>query len=180
VSYNDKAYLIVGPTKSGKSTIITKLCGIGFEYLSDDIIPIHKKKFLITSFPKPIFIRTIKPVINFIKKSDYIKMFSNKIEFRKKNQKRYILMPNNYTKVTEFKKIGTIILLNRKKRSRCTLKPITGKNKFQCIMFNSYNSHNIKENYHIAASISRKFRFYELIYSGNNDGLKKIKKLILT
>lgn len=114
---NKKTYLFIGPSSCGKSSFCTFLCARGYEYLSDDVIPLNDK-FEAFSFPKPIHIRDAEFVNNHVTVKDRfdelnfrMKLYNNKNELEEK----ILLKPLFTINTTNEDKcyIDTIFLLNR-------------------------------------------------------------------
>lgn len=65
VSKNNKATLIIAPTKNGKTTLTSLLLLNNYEYLSDDVIPINNHNLNVLSFPKVVSIRDLNIIKNY-------------------------------------------------------------------------------------------------------------------
>ncbi len=52
-----RAYLVAGPSGTGKTTLALGLLGRGYRLLSDDFAPLHRQTGLVHPFPKPLGIR---------------------------------------------------------------------------------------------------------------------------
>lgn len=57
VEYNHVAYLFLGPTTSGKTTLASYLVERGFGYLTDDCILLDKKELMVYPYTTPICLR---------------------------------------------------------------------------------------------------------------------------
>jgi hypothetical protein len=58
VAKNNKAIILAAPSGSGKSTLTAYLVHCGFDYLSDDLVPITRNSSAITPWPLPISVKT--------------------------------------------------------------------------------------------------------------------------
>jgi len=57
VEWGGKAYILLGDTEAGKSTLTTYLCHRGFGYLSDDLAIINKASNTVSPYPRPVQLR---------------------------------------------------------------------------------------------------------------------------
>jgi len=57
VAYNDEAYLFLGATTSGKTTLVGYLANTDFKYITDDCIPINKKDLQVCPHCTPLMLR---------------------------------------------------------------------------------------------------------------------------
>ncbi|HUR00870.1 MAG TPA: hypothetical protein VM166_15580 [Gemmatimonadaceae bacterium] len=60
VRFQGFATLIVGPSGSGKSTLSTKLCQLGWEFLSDEVAPLGVESHVVVPYPQSPF-RRVNP-----------------------------------------------------------------------------------------------------------------------
>jgi hypothetical protein len=51
-AWEGRAVLIAGPGGQGKSTLVTRLCGLGWGYLGDDVIPLDPARGVARAFPQ--------------------------------------------------------------------------------------------------------------------------------
>ena len=57
VSWNGRAAILAAPSGSGKSTLVSYLVTQGFNYLSDDLVPLRADNHAVAPFPMPISIK---------------------------------------------------------------------------------------------------------------------------
>lgn len=94
VVYNDQAFLFLGDSKAGKSTLIAHLCMEGFEYISDDRLIINVKEKKVTPFPKAIILRPHGSEL--LKKYHGCNVQTRSFQYR--NIYKEFFLPQNYRK----------------------------------------------------------------------------------
>lgn len=159
---------LLGKTKSGKSTITNALCNLNFNYLTDDLICISKKG-IVSSFPKPIFLREKLKVNNNIK-------FINVIEYE--DEFRYCYLPKQYVISTKPLMINNIILLNRDDFFNFSCVKLSFAQAFIKIWENMYNNRNIVEKREIAINLAKQADVYQVYYNDFFFEFRDFKKLL--
>jgi hypothetical protein len=61
LQFHGKACMLIGPTKSGKSTTTWALLRHGFSYLSDELAPVDSKNLHVYPYPRAIWLRRVAP-----------------------------------------------------------------------------------------------------------------------
>lgn len=168
--YKKQTCLIIGPTHSGKSTLITQLISHkGVKYITDDSIVFDKKTLSIIPFPKPINLRDINCVYDFINQN-HIHKANNEL------LKTYVYNPID---TIFFNKINcvniNIFVLNRKKELKnISLQSISKTEKFLEILYNSFRS-QFPENYNIAGKLLKQTKsMFKVNYRDNTEALELV------
>jgi hypothetical protein len=61
LEYQGKACMLIGPSKSGKSTTTWALLHQGFRYLSDELAPVNPETLHVHPYPRAIWLRRASP-----------------------------------------------------------------------------------------------------------------------
>ena len=144
------------------------LCNLNFNYLTDDLICISKKG-IVSSFPKPIFLREKLKVNNNIK-------FINVIEYE--DEFRYCYLPKQYVISTKPLMINNIILLNRDDFFNFSCVKLSFAQAFIKIWENMYNNRNIVEKREIAINLAKQADVYQVYYNDFFFEFRDFKKLL--
>ena len=120
VEKNNKLSIVIASTMQGKSTLMALLSMSGYNYLSDDVIPINLHTLKAVSYPKIICLRDYKVLEKFDKKyKDKFINFEYKIKSidntTKDMEERDIILPYNSIKTSDINEysIENIYFLNR-------------------------------------------------------------------
>jgi len=61
LEFQGKACMLIGPSKSGKSTTTWALLHQGFRYLSDELAPVDPKTLQVHPYPRSLWLRRVSP-----------------------------------------------------------------------------------------------------------------------
>ena len=168
--YKTEIGLLLGPTHSGKSTLITQLLSNkDVKYITDDSIVFQKETLDIVPFPKPINLRNINAIYNCIEKE-------NIYQYNRKHSKLYTYYPQN--RMT-FDTLQTdrlnIFVLNRSDMlDNVSLDHMKQSEGFLSILFNSFQP-QFHETYSIAKKLLKKNScITKVSYRGNMEALQLI------
>lgn len=138
---NDKCICFLAPSNTGKTTLTIDFLKQGYDYLTDDIIPIDLIRLTTQGFPKPLFLRS-----NSIHK--------NNIDIHVENGdfSRTIYVPQTCHKGPV--KINRIYILNRdvKYIENCSCVELQSAEKFGTLINNIYYTSN---KIHLVKSIAK-------------------------
>lgn len=177
VRYKNSAILLLAGTGTGKSTLVCHLCSQGFEYMTDDIIPINKNSLAVVPFPKPIYLRNIDILKDDIKNDSMFWLYEDVFDFA--NDSRYVVIPNISVPVTTYTPIASVIILDRKINTEPQIKCINGNNAFMSIISNSREFLGIRTNLEMATRLSTALPVYTMSYSEAKDCVKLIKSTVV-
>ncbi|MBE7057134.1 MAG: hypothetical protein E7388_06840 [Ruminococcaceae bacterium] len=168
--YKKQTCLIIGPTHSGKSTLITQLISQkGVKYITDDSIVFDKKTLSIIPFPKPINLRDVDCVYDFIN-HNHIYKANNKL------LKTYVYNPTNAIFLDKINCINiNIFVLNRKKEIRnISIQDIGNVEQFLEILLNSFRT-QFSENYNIASKLLNQTQsMFKVNYRNKTEALELV------
>lgn len=88
VVFQNKGVMICGDSGTGKTSLIMKLLTCGFQFLSDEIIPINKKTGMMEPFPRAVGLRSETRALL----RDEFSLFKE-LEFNRKSGHKYFINP---------------------------------------------------------------------------------------
>lgn len=160
---NNKCICFLAPSNTGKTTLTIDFLKQGYDYLTDDIIPIDLTNLTTQGFPKPLFLRP-----NSIHK--------NNIDIHVKNGEfsRTIYVPRTYHKGPV--KINQIFILNRdiKHINNCSCVKLQSTEKFGTLLNNIYYT---TDKIHLVKSIAKIINYtdlYNLYYYDSRQAIEMI------
>ena len=170
VEKNGMVDLIIANTLGGKSTLSALLCLKGYNYLSDDVIPINCKTLKAQSFPKPIFVRDVEIIKKYNK--DY-KLYFDVLDDKSVTynrelnyDRRDIFVPNYTCNCEKEYEIRRIIFIGRDVDLKKTVVLHLDKaNTYYQLLKNMRNAKLTEEIKMCIADLTKKNQAFELKYS---------------
>jgi|GEM_PF-3846438 len=165
--------LIIAPTMQGKSTLAALLATNGYQYLSDDVIPISLQDFTVTSYPKIMCIRN-KDILQSYKsnfESHFLEFCFNikNIDNTTKNmEERYILLPRETISTSSGRhfKIKNIYFIERNETlgNQTELLEMSNDISIITLMKNLRSPDDLGKLRKIASTLIKTTKCYRLIY----------------
>lgn len=154
-----KAFLFLGSTKTGKSTLITRLVTKGYSYLTDDVIPIYQENLNVVAFPKAIYLRDKRWV------SDCNNMFSIKSEtIYLHNDERYVVCPKTCVLLNKQLPIAAIFDLRRNNQNRYNNTLLNKSLAFPILYMGSRSPYEMAKNRLMASALAQNIPVFSLEY----------------
>lgn len=175
--YEDNNYLFIGKKSSGKSTLTLRLCDLGFEYASDDIIPINMNNFVSVSFPKLIYLKKLDHLKEYgwMPQSNSFENFS--ISYGEDDIKLY--SPSKIININKCLNINKIFFVERKEEyKKAEINKINDTSAFYKIVSCCKNKNSISNNCKNAAKLLNKKGLYYLSYWDGRQAIEELKKTI--
>ena len=170
-----KLVTIIAPTQQGKSTATALLVMRGYQYLSDDVIPVNVDTLEVSSFPKALCIRNLSILDDGARR---LHRFFNVMPFCIKSEdnlsrvieSRMPLLPLETVTANEtvFYKMDTVILLERTAQigaNRYELVQLDSGTGYLHLIKNLRAPEQISLFRNVGAQITRTVRFMKLRYS---------------
>lgn len=173
ILYKNSANIFLAKTGMGKTTTVKFLCDNGYEYLSDDLIPINKKKLDVAAYPLPICSRDN---ININMEKNYIPLILNK---KNEKEKKYLIHPKRYADIEKTYDINAIFILNRSvKTEKVELQKIDGSSAFKTVLNNLSIFCNISETGKNLSKIVKQANVYIINYNNSFEYINMIYKIM--
>ncbi len=171
----DKCILFFAPTHGGKTTVVTEAVLNGYEYLSDDILPIQVNTRMIYPFPKAAMIRNLD-------------LFHDKLSLKIRGALRQdsgdvvriVSLFDSQTNREAPYKIELCVFLNRDSSllQGASVSVINKNEKFLNIFSNIRDPRKMKDNIKVCSEIVRANRFVRLTYSEMTDAIKCVNQIV--
>lgn len=160
---NNKSICFLAPANTGKTTLTIDFLKQGYEYLTDDIIPINLSNLETQGFPKPLFLRP-----------DSIHKNNLNIHIKNGNFSRTIYVPLTYYKSPV--KINQIFILHRdiKYSNSCSCTKLQSSEKFGTLLNNIYYTTDKMHLIKSIAKIINSVDLYNLYYYDSRQAIKMI------
>lgn len=136
VAYGDYAFLFLGSSMAGKSTLTAYLCMEGYEYISDDRLLINVEKQTVIPYTKPITLRAEGKEI--LEKKEQIET----LPFRFANVNKELFTPPNCRK--DITNISRIFVLVREESGEVRQEQMDNKNKIHELLKHSLSVNDCK------------------------------------
>lgn len=164
---NRKVDIFLGPSHMGKSTFVTFLLDNGFDYFSDDIVPIKKDTLIAHCFPKAIYIRNVKIVESFL--SPEAQVVNTGIEIGSGSEKKMVFSISHPIYISSAN-INNIYILNRNETfEKASLEKLLSNEALLVLINNLKKPGNVYESVSAIMQIIKSHNVYRLNY-GNGSG----------
>lgn len=168
VEYNNKAYLLLAPTFTGKTTLTTFLTTKGFGYISDDCVLIDKKGLDVFSVPSSIHLRpgglSVMREIG----------FSEKLYTTSGQDVRHIFIPPH--RINKPIPLAAIMFISRD--SINSVHEMDYMDKIQCMVQSLFNQSVVTvDNIHYISELSKK-RMFKVSYSDDMNYIEYLIRMI--
>lgn len=162
VAKNDKVYIFMAPTTTGKSTMLVNMTINALNYLSDDIIVVDRNNLsTLYSFPLPIKVRTLKYINN--------DLISN-ILFEYSNE-YYITNLKTCDKKYQFKKF---YILDRFENCSTEIINMKSIDVYQYLLKSLKTEKNLITEMYYCLKLAKSINGYIINYSNSHDVIEKI------
>lgn len=160
LSKNGNAFLLLGETQAGKSTMSAYLTLSDYKYITDDKIIFKLSDFKLNMYNRPLHLRD--GGLEVLKR-----IFGDKIpvkQHRYSKDLRWLLNVEQEVEDSD-KYIKVIFILNRNENSENKITELSTQEAFDLIFKNSYCSANVVKNAIATANFNSRLKTYRLDYS---------------
>ena len=171
VSKDDIAIVFLGGTHAGKSTLVTRCVHLGYQYMTDDIVPVNILNLEIAPFPKCIYIRDKKWVDD---GKNYV--IVDPFEIHLQDDSRFIVKPISIAERDKRFAKYTFIQLNRNSESECKLVKQAVANAFPILYSNSRSHLDMHKNRKMSIELAKKASLYTLHYDEADIAVREITR----
>ena len=169
----NRCILFFAPTHGGKTTIVTEAVLNGYEYLSDDILPIQVNSAMVYPFPKAAMIRDID-IFHDVSRLNVMGILKQD----NGNIAKIASLFDPRTNVDAPYKIELCVFLHRDTSmlQEASISDIQEGDKFSSILNNIRDPKKMRDNITVCSEIVRTTRFIRLTYSEMTDAIKCLNR----